>query len=78
VTYSASDLCTAYAGIKAQFLAQVRLLQTQNTDASKRVLASMYGKVVWMVFHDAVDLDITKPDFMGADGYIGDALVAPA
>lgn len=71
--YTSQGLCSAYAGIRAKFLAQVNTLQTQNTDASKRQLASMFGKAVRMVFHDAVDLDLTKPDLMGADGCIGDA-----
>ena len=54
-------------------MAKVNALQAQNTDDSKKQLASMYGKAVRMVFHDAVDLDLTKPDLMGADGCIGDA-----
>ena len=73
VTYSAAGLCAAYAGIKAQFLTIVNNLKAQNTDASKKQLASIYGKAVRMVFHDAVDLDLTQSDLMGADGCIGDA-----
>eukprot|EP01036_Dinobryon_divergens_P029170 gene29170-38234_t len=59
VVYSHDGLCSAYNGIKAQFLAEVKALQTMNTDESKKQLASMYGKAVRMVFHDAVDLDLT-------------------
>ena len=73
VLYSAAGLCSAYSGIKAQFLSVVNNLKAQNTDASKKQLASIYGKAVRMVFHDAVDLDLTQPDLMGADGCIGDA-----
>lgn len=73
MTYSAAGLCNAYAGIKTQFLSVVQSLRSQNTDASKRQLASMFGKAVRMTFHDAVDLDLSKPDLMGADGCIGDA-----
>ena len=69
VVYSSSEgLCSAYTGIKAQFLAKVQLLQAQNTNSVKRQLASMFGKAVKLVFHDAVDLDLTQPDLMGADG----------
>ena len=73
VLYSPQGLCSAHAGIKEQFLARVKFLEAQNTNAARKQLASMYGKAVRMVFHDAVDLDLTKPDLMGADGCIGDA-----
>eukprot|EP01036_Dinobryon_divergens_P030538 gene30538-39797_t len=68
VVYSSEGLCSAYTGIKAQFLAKVQLLQAQNTNSVKRQLASMFGKAVKLVFHDAVDLDLTQPDLVGAGG----------
>ena len=37
-------------------------------------LAHFYGTSVRLVFHDAVDLDLTQPDLMGADGCLGDGL----
>jgi len=37
-------------------------------------LAHFYGSSVRLVFHDAIDLDLTQTDLMGADGCLGDAL----
>jgi hypothetical protein len=73
VEYSSANLCSAYADIKAQFLSIVNNLKSQTTYAAKKELASIFGKAVRMVFHDAVDLDLTKTDLMGADGCIGSA-----
>jgi hypothetical protein len=64
-----SSMCLTYNSVKA---ALDNVVTSIGSDQSK--LADLYGAAVRLVFHDAVDLDLTKPDLMGGDGCIGDAV----
>ena len=76
--YTKAKICAAYTNVENAYNQAVANLQ-QNQQA----LANLLGAALRMAFHDAVDLDLTKPDLMGADGCIGDSqgsagLVEPA
>jgi hypothetical protein len=68
VNYTNSNMCLPYNNMKAALNNAVTLI---GNDQSK--LADLYGAAVRLVFHDAIDLDLTKPDLLGADGCISDA-----
>lgn len=70
VNYSTASLCVAYDGIRADFL---KLVATLKTTAQR---ADLFGGALRMAFHDAVDVDLSKPisDVGGSDGCIGDSV----
>lgn len=72
---SKTNICSAHDSIKADLQMLYDQLVGNDDDASKLELADVLGKALRLVFHDAVDLDMSKPtDVMGGDGCLGDAL----
>ena len=70
VDYSVANICLAYDGIRADFK---NLASDLSTPFQK---ADIYGGALRMAFHDAVDVDLSKPlsDVGASDGCIGDAI----
>lgn len=65
---NSATICTAYNSVFASYKTAVASQPNQLS------LANLLGASLRMAFHDAVDLDLTKADLMGADGCIGDSL----
>lgn len=67
VVYTKAGITKAYNQVLAAYNTAVNNLANNQLG-----LANLLGAALRMAFHDAVDLDLTKPDLMGADGCIGD------
>ena len=65
--YTRAGICAAYASVEAAYKNAVA------SQPNQQALANLLGASLRMAFHDAVDLDLTQPDLMGADGCIGDS-----
>lgn len=64
-----ANLCSVYADVKSELNAQVNAYANNLFNIS-----DLFGASLRLVFHDAVDVDMTTSDLMGSDGCIGDSL----